>query len=321
MKPFTLCLLALQGVSAFPAVMEALNARATPGQSGCSTSSLCDQVYEVSDAEVDYDPNAPTPAQKASAARNQCGVLTPCTFFNLEEQFVSTTGDHAYASPLPNQIRGPCPGLNAAANHGYLDRSGVQGLVKTITGLGEAYGMSVDLAGFLGAYAIAIDGDLLSLTWSIGGPQDSLLGDAQGISWSHNKYEGDTSIGRCDAYTNGGDAHSLSTTRFGYAFASGMDDDTYTLDKFDREFAKNTIRSVNTNPYYFAPLFSTTLVAPAAYHFVIAMMSNHTAEKPDGYLNGDIFKQFFAISGDYPNFTWNKGQERIPDVSIIWCRE
>lgn len=105
-------------------------------------------------------------------------------------------------SPGKGDLRGPCPGLNAAANHGYLSRSGVQTLQKTIDGLGAAYGMSTDLAGILAAYAIAIDGDLATQTWSIGGPQAKLLAlDAgQGISWSHNKYEGDTSISRCDAY-------------------------------------------------------------------------------------------------------------------------
>jgi hypothetical protein len=187
---------------------------------------------------------------------------------------------------------------------------------QTITGLGGLYGMSPDLAGILAAYAIAIDGDLVSMTWSIGGPQPgvALLDSGQGISYSHNKYEGDSSIARCDAYINGGDAHSLSPTRFTYAFEAGMDNDRYTFDKFDRAFAKNTIRSINQNPYYFAPLFSTTLVSPAAYNFVIAFMSNHTEAEPGGYLDGDIFKEFFAVTGDYPNFTWQPGQEKVPDV-------
>ena len=77
-------------------------------------------------------------------------------------------------------------------------------VVDTIAGLGELFGMSVELAGFLAAYAIAFDGDPLTLSWSIGGPQGALLSNPQGLSWSHNKYEGDTSIGRCDAYINGG---------------------------------------------------------------------------------------------------------------------
>ena len=224
--------------------------------------------------------------------------------------------NHCDAHADTDQVTGPCPGLNAAANHGYLSRNGVQSLPKTIEGLGQAYGMSLDLAGFLGAYAIAIDGDLSSLTWSIGGPQPGipLVDNGQGISWSHNKYEADTSIGRCDAFVNDGDAHSLSTTRFAYAMEEGIKDDRLDMDKFARAMAKNTHRSIQQNPYYFTGLFSTTLVAPAAYNFVIAMMSNHTAEQPDGYLNEAMFTQFFGISGKYPNYSWKPGQESIPKV-------
>ena len=33
--------------------------------------------------------------------------------------------DHQFIAPGPNDIRGPCPGLNAAANHGFLARDGI----------------------------------------------------------------------------------------------------------------------------------------------------------------------------------------------------
>ena len=89
----------------------------------------------------------------------------------------------------------------------------------------------------------------------------------------------------------------------------------FTMDTMAKLYTKNTFRSVATNPYYFAAPVSTTVVAPAAYNFVIAFMSNHSAEVPGGYLTPDVFKTFFAMEGEYPNFTWNKGQERIPDVS------
>ena len=136
-----------------------------------------------------------------------------------------------------------------------------------------------------------------------------------GISYSHNVYEGDSSIGRRDAYINNGDAHSLDPARFASAYSTGVDDgsDRYTLDKFSQNFETKAAESESTNPYYFAAPFATTLVAPAAYNFVINFMSNHTADEPSGYLNGDMFKQFFAVTGDYPNFTWLPGQERIPD--------
>lgn len=198
---------------------------------------------------------------------------------------------------------------------------GVLTIQDTIDGLGAAYGMSPDLAGFLAAYAIIFDGDPVLGTWSIGGPPPSdplssgLLGGAQGISYSHNNYEGDSSIGRRDAYINNGDAHSLDTSRFASAYAVGVTDksDRYTLDKFAQNFGTKADESESTNPYYFSAPFSGALVAPAAYNFVINFMSNHTAEEPNGYLDGEMFKQFFAVTGDYPNFTWLPGQERIPD--------
>jgi hypothetical protein len=61
--------------------------------------------------------------------------------------------------------------------------------------------MGADLAGALAAYAVIFDGDLGSQTWSIGGPyQPSIIGaiggTPEGISYSHNKYEGDASATR-----------------------------------------------------------------------------------------------------------------------------
>ena len=64
--------------------------------------------------------------------------------------------------------------------------------------------MGQDLGGFLAIYGALIDGDLTK--WSIGGPSAAvpatlgLLGTPQGISGSHNKYEGDVSPARPDLY-------------------------------------------------------------------------------------------------------------------------
>jgi Peroxidase, family 2 len=86
------------GVAAFPTVLQAVEKRqGLPSQ---------------------------TQAQAISKARTDCGTC-PCLVFDGEAAHISTTGEHAYASPLASQIRGPCPGLNAAANHGYLPRNGM----------------------------------------------------------------------------------------------------------------------------------------------------------------------------------------------------
>lgn len=54
--------------------------------------------------------------------------------FDPSSQYISTTGAHAFVAPdFPaGDQRGPCPGLNALANHGYLPHSGVASLT-TIT--------------------------------------------------------------------------------------------------------------------------------------------------------------------------------------------
>lgn len=52
---------------------------------------------------------------------------------------------------------------------------------------------------------------------------------------------------------------------------------------------------------------------PAAYNFVINLMSNHTAEEPAGYLDGYNFKSFFGIEGEPGSFKWLPGQERVPE--------
>lgn len=111
----------------------------------------------------------------------------------------------------------------------------IASIEQTISGLGKLYNMSPELAAALSAYAVAIDGNLIEGVWSIGGPlppdylTGALLGTGQGLSYSHNNYEGDGSIGRNDAYLNNGDAHSLNVTKFERVYAVGGPEDRYTL--------------------------------------------------------------------------------------------
>ncbi len=79
----------------------------------------------------------------------------------------------------------------------------IASIEETVSGLGALYNMSPELAAVLAAYAVALDGNVLQGVWSIGGPlppdllSDALLGTGQGLSYSHNNYEGDSSIGLC----------------------------------------------------------------------------------------------------------------------------
>ena len=61
-----------------------------------------------------------------------------------ENQLIDVTGEHAWVAPGPNDIRGPCPGLNALANHGYFPHSGVVPLTVGLTATEQVYGQSPD---------------------------------------------------------------------------------------------------------------------------------------------------------------------------------
>jgi hypothetical protein len=149
-----------------------------------------------------------------------------------------------------------------------------------IDGLGRLFGMSADLAGFLAAYAVVMDGDALTQTWSIGGRQpttitlDGILGQPQGVGNSHNKYEGDTSICRGDAYLHNGDSYSLQIPKFKAMYKLAMDDDRITLDKLRQHSRNNQQYSIANNPRYFAPIFSTTVVTQAAHLFVATLVGS-----------------------------------------------
>ena len=87
----------------------------------------------------------------------------------------------------------------------------------------------------------------------------------------------------------------------------------YLIDEQAQDFRNKGQQSIETNPMFFSAPFSGVLVAPAAYMFVINLMSNHSAAEPSGWLDGEMFKTFFAVEGEYPNFKWLPGQERIPE--------
>jgi hypothetical protein len=118
-------------------------------------------------------------------------IFEPIPIFNAAAQYVDVGpgSGHEWQAPGPNDLRGPCPGLNAFANHGFLPKDGYATITQFIEATTKVAGMSLDLAGFLALYGAVIDGS--GLGWSIAGtPPASLkypLGGGNGLSGSHNK--------------------------------------------------------------------------------------------------------------------------------------
>ena len=76
-------------------------------------------------------PTVPKP--KFHTHRDNCGSAGPCTSFDAQDQFVdvSKSSGHYWQAPGPTDLRGQCPGLNAAANHGFLPRNGVASIQES----------------------------------------------------------------------------------------------------------------------------------------------------------------------------------------------
>ncbi|KAE9376470.1 Cloroperoxidase [Stipitochalara longipes BDJ] len=271
-------------------------------------------------AKAERDPAAAAKIESAVAA-HRTNRRAPT--FNAAQQYVSTSGQYAFVAPNAvntegGDQRGPCPGLNAMANHGYLPHNGVATIQEFIDGTYDVFGMGKDLGGFLGLYGAIIDGDLTK--WSIGGPTTAvpatlgLLGTPQGISGSHNKYEADASPTRPDLYEYGND-YKVISSQFQQMFDLQQDPSTanYDLSVLTPFRATRFQQSIDNNPYFFNGPFSGVVVQPAAYTFIYRFMSNKSAEYPEGVLNQDVLKSFFSITGESGNFTWTEGYERIPE--------
>ncbi|KAI5241383.1 Cloroperoxidase [Aureobasidium subglaciale] len=253
--------------------------------------------------------------RQAGAAAAQA-IFEPVPIFNAAEQYVNVSAGsgHEYVAPGPNDLRGPCPGLNAFANHGFLPHSGYATIQQFIDTTEEVVGMGTDLAAFLAVLGAAVDGD--GLSWSIGGTPGPGIGGplsrlGNGLSGSHNKYESDASPTRPDLYEAGNDYKTVAK-QF-EQLISASPGGQVTLESLTAFRSERFDTQIANNPYFFNGPFTGVAVQPAAYTFIYRFMANHSAEAPYGYLSYDTIKSWFGITGNQGSYVANQGQEKIPD--------
>lgn len=87
-------------------------------------------------AKAERDPSIQAKIDSAVAAHR---VNRRAVGFNATEQYVSNQGQYAFVPPsnvntVAGDQRGPCPGLNAMANHNYLPHNGVATIDEFIEG-------------------------------------------------------------------------------------------------------------------------------------------------------------------------------------------
>lgn len=69
---------------------------------------------------------------------------------------------HKFIAPGPTDVRGLCPTLNAMANHGYLDRSGITTFAEAANAQQTVFGFGLDISAVLSLLGLIAGGDLIS---------------------------------------------------------------------------------------------------------------------------------------------------------------
>lgn len=267
--------------------------------------------------------------------------------FDPVAQKIDVTGDHVWVAPRPSDLRGPCPGLNVLANHGYIQRNGITNLAEVVDAAQLVFGIGLDLALALryttyfvlscfrtfilrrfslvtSVFGVILTGDPITEKFSIGGPPplnlfeqltSILYGRPQGLSGSHNTYESDSSATRGDSYLFNGDVSSL---RLEYVqdilrHFSNMSDCT-SSSVWIKYRIKRFEHSVEKNPYFWFGPISGIAVSEAGPIFIPELYANRSAASPDtGTLLKSVMLSFLGVDTDASGqLMYTPGHERIP---------
>jgi hypothetical protein len=208
------------------------------------------------------------------------------------------SGKHEWQPPNfeDGDQRGPCPGLNALANHGYISHSGVASYLPLITTMNDIYGMDLVLGTILSTMGTVWTGDPLSLTpgFSLDGYSPKvtnllgnllgLLGEPRGISRSHNWLEADASLTRDDLYVTG-DASTMNFDKFVKLYNRAGPDGVISTDDMVEHSIEGIQECIATNPYCWYGPYTGLVARNAGIAFAARLLSNHSDENPGGIMS------------------------------------
>ncbi|USP76717.1 aromatic peroxygenase [Curvularia clavata] len=245
----------------------------------------------------------------------------------------SVNAKYPFQAPGPTDQRGPCPGLNTLANHGYIPRNGIATIGQIQAGTQALFNMGADFSALLATGGAIDGGDILSTKMSIGGPDsrvgilngalNSLLGTPSGIA-GHGKFnEGDASATRLDFYLEG-DNISFRPELFKqmHQQALAVGNGTYSVDAIKAHFKNRYAASKAANPQFYFNLPSAAVVM-GAYYFIPGFFSNGTIGA-GGIANEASITSFYgakparAGAWDDPDLEYTHVPERIPEQG--WYR-
>jgi len=165
--------------------------------------------------------------------------------------------NHTFMEPGPNDMRGPCPGLNTLANHGFLPRNGIATPTQIVNAVQEGFNMGNDLAIFNVFFALLVNGNVVTNLLSIGGkspltgmdPPPPSLALVAGLD-NHGTFEGDTSMTRGDAFFGNNFLFNETLFEQFIDFSAKFGGGNYTLNAATALRFKRIQQSTETNPQF-----------------------------------------------------------------------
>jgi hypothetical protein len=177
-----------------------------------------------------------------------------------------------FIAPGPGDSRGPCPGLNLLANHGYLPHNGHVNMGQVIEAVARGFNMGTDLATVLTVFAVLGSGDLDDLSFYLGSGKNGIGGLNR-----HSVVEADISPNREDYYNGCGDNHHLSSrlVKQMVGFAANDPKKEFSMNVMAEHYARSASFSKDNNPYLYAFPFPQ-IVSVVAFSFYPEFFSNGT---------------------------------------------
>ncbi|KAK2606433.1 hypothetical protein QQS21_003126 [Conoideocrella luteorostrata] len=247
---------------------------------------------------------------------------------NLNLLPIDVSGKHEFVPPDlgAGDQRGPCPGLNALANHGYLPHDGIYSIFEAP--FVKVFGMGLDFGILLAVQATVWTGALVSANprFSIGGASAKvdnafknifgLLGRPTGLDGSHNIIESDASNTRNDLYQDGtlGDNYRLQLQRWKdwYYMSNDLEGD-YNIALMADRGKVGFQQSKKNNPYFWHGPYSGIIASAGVLTFPPAFLSNHSTGNAGGRLTKKLIQSFYGVHGTEPDFEYKEGWEQIPE--------
>ncbi|GKT95361.1 heme-thiolate peroxidase [Colletotrichum tofieldiae] len=204
-----------------------------------------------------------------------------------------------FKAPGPGDSRGPCPGLNLLANHGYLPRNGYVNLGQVIEATARGFNMGPDLSTILGVFAVLGSGNITTESFYLGsGP-----GGVGGLN-RHSIVEADISPNREDFYNGCGDNHHLSSRLFkqNVEIVAKSGTKQFDLTNMGTQYQQLSMFSQKNNPYlYYFPF--PLIVSIGAFPFYPQFFSNGTYGL-GGVANYESISSIIGAKYDIRPETW-----------------